>query len=469
MSPETLDYDLAVIGSGPGGQKAAICAAKMGKRVAIIDKRDWIGGVCVNSGTIPSKTLREAILHLSGWHERTLYGESYTVKRHITARDLLYRCEHVIRNEIDVIKHQLQRNDVDLYTGTATFLDPHTLEIMAEDGPMCIRATCIIIAVGTKPAPVPMVDVDNRDVLDSDGILSMDHIPKTLCVIGGGVIGCEYASMFTALGTRVTLIEQRDTLLPFVDRQLVDSLVYHLRERRLTLRLGESVESLTIDPAAAADARVVTVLRSGKRVHTEKALYSAGRQGSTAALHLERAGLESDPRGRIAVNAHFQTAVPHIYAVGDVIGFPSLASTAMDQGRAACNHAFGAHVHHVPALFPYGVYTIPEISMVGKTEEELTQANVPYEIGIARYKEIARGQIIGDEHGLMKLIFHRDSRELLGVHIIGDGASELVHIGQAVLAYHGKIDYFVETVFNYPTLAECYKVAALDGLNRLRT
>jgi NAD(P) transhydrogenase len=468
MSLETLDYDLAVIGSGPSGQKAAICAAKLKKRVAIIDKRDWIGGVCVNTGTIPSKTLREAVLHLSGWHERTLYGESYTVKRHITAHDLLYRCSHVIRNEVDVIKHQLQRNDVDLYSGSATFLDAHTIEVAAEDGPMCIRAQKIVIAVGTKPAPVALVDVDNKDVLDSDGILAMDRIPKTLCVIGGGVIGCEYASMFTALGTRVTLIEQKDVLLPFVDREIVDSLVHSLRDDRLTLRLGEAVESLTIDRDAPLESRVTTTLKSGKRIQTEKALYSAGRQGATASLMLDRAGLQADARGRISVNEHLQTSVPHIYAVGDVIGFPSLASTSMDQGRAAASHAFDQPSKHVPELFPFGIYTIPEISTVGKNEQELTEARVSYEIGIARYKEIARGQIIGDTTGLMKLVFDRETRELLGVHIIGDGASELVHIGQAVMAFKGKIDYFVETVFNYPTLAECYKVAALDGLNRLR-
>jgi NAD(P) transhydrogenase len=287
-------------------------------------------------------------------------------------------------------------------------------------------------------------------------------------VIGGGVIGCEYASMFAALGTRVTLVEKQEKLLPFVDKELVDALVYHLRDERLTMRLGEAVESITIDPQSKSDSHVRTLLKSGKAITTEFALYCAGRQGATASLALDKAGLSADARGRIEVNAHFQTKVPHIYAVGDVIGFPSLASTAMEQGRMAASHAFDASAHSVPALFPYGIYTIPEMSMVGKTEEELTQANVPYEIGIARYKEIARGQIIGDKTGLLKLVFHRETKDLLGVHIIGEGASELVHIGQAVIALKGTLDYFVQTVFNYPTLAECYKVAALDAMNRMR-
>ncbi|MCC6808116.1 MAG: Si-specific NAD(P)(+) transhydrogenase [Deltaproteobacteria bacterium] len=464
---DVLDYDLVVIGSGPGGQKAAICAAKLGKRVAIVDRAGSVGGVCVNTGTIPSKTLREAVLHLSGYHERTHYGESYKVKRNITARDLLHRCESVIQSEIEIIKDQLQRNDVDFHVGTARFKDPRSIEVEGDGTALLLSARAFVIAVGTKPAPVAMVEVDNRHVLDSDGIMAMDRLPKTLCVIGAGVIGCEYASMFAALGSRVTLVEQREKLLPFVDRELVDALVYHLRDERLTMRLGEAVESITIDPKAKTDA-VRTRLKSGKTITSELALYCAGRQGATTALGLEHAGLSADARGRIEVNAHFQTRVPHIYAVGDVVGFPSLASTAMEQGRMAASHAFGASAHSVPALFPYGIYTIPEMSMVGKTEEELTAANVPYEIGVARYKEIARGQIIGDATGLLKLIFHREAKELLGVHIIGEGASELVHIGQAVMSLKGTLDYFVQTVFNYPTLAECYKVAALDAMNRMR-
>lgn len=460
----SFDYDMVVIGTGPSGQKAAVQAAKVGKRVAIVDKRDFVGGVCVNKGTIPSKTLREAVLYLSGFRERNIYGASYRVKQHITMEDLQFRCNHVMRHEIDVIKHQMVRNGIDLIHGFAAFEDPHTLQIQTLDGDRKVTTGHIAIGVGTSPtAPQNIPFYDDR-IFTSDGLLQMSNVPRSLAVIGAGVIGIEYASIFAALGTRVTLIDMRPRLLSFVDEEVIGALAYHLRQHRVTIRLGERVDQIEIDEETG---KVITCLASGKRVTTEKALYSIGRTGATARLNLPAAGLEADSRGRLKVNEHYQTAVPHIYAVGDVIGFPSLASTSMEQGRLASAHAFGVPTSSIPELFPYGIYTIPEISMVGKTEEELTDAGIPYEIGKAHYKEISRGQIIGDQIGMLKLLFALEDHRLLGVHIIGEGASELIHIGQAVMAFGGTVNYFVNTVFNYPTLAEAYKVAALDGINRV--
>ena len=458
------DYDLVVIGTGPSGQKAAVQGAKAGKRVAIVDKREFVGGVCVNTGTIPSKTLREAVLYLSGFRERNIYGASYRVKQIITMDDLRFRCDHVIRHEMDVIKHQMFRNHIELIHGTASFLDPHTIKVTSHNNDRLLHAAHVVIAVGTTPTRVPGIPFTNHKIITSDGMLDLDNIPRTLCVVGGGVIGIEYASIFAALGVRVTVIDMRPRLLSFVDDEVIGALTYHLRQERVTVRLGERVENLQIDPETN---KVITLLESGKRVVTDKALYSIGRTGATAALNLDAAGLTADNRGRLGVNTNYQTAVPHIYAVGDVIGFPSLASTSMEQGRLAAAHAFGINTNSIPELFPYGIYTIPEISMVGKTEEELTDAGIPYEIGKAHYKEISRGQIIGDKIGMLKLVFSLETRALLGVHIIGEGASELIHIGQAVMAFGGTVDYFVNTVFNYPTLAEAYKVAALDGINRM--
>ncbi|MCK6628141.1 MAG: Si-specific NAD(P)(+) transhydrogenase [Anaerolineae bacterium] len=463
-----FEYDLVVIGSGPAGQRAAIQGAKLDKRVALVERKAVIGGVCINTGTIPSKTLREAVLHLSGYRERGLYGASYTVKQNITMDDLLFRTDHVIRHEIDVTRHQLMRNRVEVLAAEASFVDPHTVRLNYVDGRGLRDVTTanVVIATGTNATKDEHIPFDERRIFISDDILRLDRLPRTLTVIGAGVIGCEYASIFAALGVRVTLIDKRPRLLPFVDSELVEALAYHLRQNRVTLRLGEEVGG--IEPFEDEHGERVRIhLVSGKQIVTEKALHSIGRTGATRKLNLPVAGLEADSRGRLKVNSHYQTEVPHIYAVGDVIGFPSLASTSMEQGRLAVCHAFGVETNSVPELFPYGIYTIPEISMVGRNEEELTEQGIPYEVGKAQYREIARGQIIGDNTGLLKLIFHLDTRQLLGVHIIGEGASELVHIGQAVLTFGGKIEYFVNTVFNYPTLAECYKTAAFDGINRL--
>ncbi len=462
------DYDLLVIGSGPAGQRAAIQAAKLHKRVAIVERRAVVGGVCINTGTIPSKTLREAVMHLSGYRERGVYGASYAVKQNITMDDLLFRADHVMRHEIDVTRHQLMRNHVELLAAEASFVDPHTLRINYLDGRGQRLATAahVVIATGTAATQDARLPLDGHSIFLSDDILRLDRLPRTLTVVGAGVIGLEYASMFAALGVRVTLLDKRNRLLPFVDSEIIDALIYHLRQNRVTLRLNEEVSGLEPIYDEKGE-RVRICLASGKQVITEKALYSIGRTGATHALNLASAGVTADARGYLKVNAHYQTDAPHIYAVGDVIGFPSLASTSMEQGRLAACHAFGIEARSVPELFPYGIYAVPEISMVGRTEEELTQQGVSYEVGKANYREIARGQIIGDSTGLLKLIFHLETHELLGVHILGEGASELIHIGQAVMAFGGAVDYFINTVFNYPTLAECYKTAAFDGINRL--
>ena len=468
MAGTSYDFDLVVIGSGPAGQRAAIQGAKLDKRVAIIEKTTVVGGVSVNLGTIPSKTLREAVLDLSGFRSRAFYGASYRVKENITIQDLLVRTNQVIEHGIDIARHQLMRNHVELISANAAFADPHTLRLDLIDGSTSrtMSAAKIVIATGTETTRDSHVPFDGRRIFTSDDILHLDELPRSLAVVGAGVVGCEYASILAALGVRVTLVDQRNRLLPFVDEEVAAELCHHLRESRVTLRLGESVNRLETVPTESGD-RVRLHLDSGKTILTDKALYSIGRTGATSKLNLKAAGLEPDARGRLKVDANFRTEIPHIYAAGDVIGFPALASTSMEQGRLAVCHAFGVRAKSVPELFPYGIYSVPEISMVGKTEEELTEAGVAYEVGKARYKEIARGQIVGDVTGLLKLIFHSETHKLLGVHIIGEGASELIHIGQAVLSFGGTVDYFVNTVFNYPTLAECYKVAAFDGINRL--
>ena len=461
----SYDVDLAVIGSGPGGQKAAIMAAKLGRRVCVVDSRSMVGGVCVNTGTIPSKTLREAVLYLTGMQQRDLYGASYRVKEEITISDLLSRLQHVVGRETEVVRAQLQRNHVELVAGTASFLDPHTLSVDLEGQPVqrTITAATVVIATGTVPARPAHVRFDGVRVLDSDQILTLDEVPGSMVVVGAGVIGVEYASMFAALGSRVTLVEKRDQMLDFCDPEIVESLKFHLRDQTMSFRFGEEVASVE-----SSGGGTITTLASGKRIAAEVVMHSAGRQGNTEALNLQLAGLETDRRGRLAVNDRYQTSVPHIYAVGDVIGFPALASTSMDQGRLAAAHAFDEPANELQGLQPIGIYTIPEISYCGKTEGELTREAVPFEVGISRYRELARGQIVGDSYGMLKLVVHADTREILGVHIFGTSATELVHIGQAIMGCGGTVDYLVDTVLNYPTLSEAYKVAALDATNKLR-
>jgi len=469
FSVAQFEYDLVVIGSGPAGHSAAIQAAKLRKRAVVVERKAIVGGVCMNIGTIPSKTMREAVLYLSGYREHSLYGESYKVKEKITLADLLFRVEPVVRHEVDVTRHQLLRNGVDLEHAEASFVDAHTLRLLFQErsGERIITTDKVVIAVGTEAARDPRMALDGNCVFSSDDILQLKELPGSLAVIGAGVIGCEYASIFAALGVKVTVIEKRPRLLPFVDAEIIEALTYHLRERRVTMRLGEEVDRVELIHDVDHP-RVKINLVSGKQIVADKVLRSTGRSGATSQLHLEAAGVTTDDRGRIKVNDVYQSEAANIYAAGDVIGFPSLASTSREQGRIASCHAFGIDAKHAPELFPYGIYTIPEISFVGQNEEELTDKGVPYEIGKAQYREIARGQIVGDTTGMLQLLFERNTRELLGVHVIGEGAVELVHIGQAVLSLNGKVDYFVNTVFNYPTLAECYKNAAFDGINRLQ-
>ncbi len=466
MSEPKLVYDLLVIGSGPAGQRAALEAAKLRKRVALVERRAVVGGVCINTGTIPSKTLREAVLYLSGYHQRPLYGEAYAVKREITMADLFRHTQHVIRKETEFVEAQLHRAHVELLHGAARFVDEQTVEIVAPDSQRLLRAARIVIAVGTRPSRPETVCFQAQRIIDSDEILELEDVPRRLVVVGAGVIGSEYATIFASLGSQVTLVDQRPRLLDFVDDEIAEAMQYHFRSQGGVLRLGESVESVAC-PLTAADP-VVAQLASGKRLVSDCLLYAAGRVGATADLGLERVGIVADARGRLAVDEHYRTATPGIYAVGDVIGFPSLASTSMEQGRRAALHAFGQPSPPVSALFPLGIYTIPEISMVGQTEAALTAAAVPYVVGIARYREIARGVILGDETGMLKLIVGCEDRRLLGVHTLGQGAAELIHLGQAVIALGGTVDFFIESVFNYPTLAEAYKVAAERAVDQLQ-
>jgi NAD(P) transhydrogenase len=459
-----VKYDLIIVGSGPSGQRAAVAASKMKKRVAVVEARAVVGGVCINTGTIPSKTMREAVLHLSGYNYRSVYGMNYRVKEKITMADLAFRVQAVIKTEVDVTEAQLSRNGIDVIQGIAHFVDPHVVRVEGPQGETTLEAGRIIIAVGTKPASSPKVPVNGRTIINSDQVLDLPTLPRTLIVVGGGVIGVEYVCMFAILGVRVTLIEKRNKLLEFADQEIVEALSYHLRDSRVTMRLGEEVESVE----ELSDGGVVANLESKKKVSGDALLFAVGRQGNVDELNLAAAGLEADNRGRIPVDENFKTKVEHIFAVGDVVGFPALASVSMEQGRIAAARAFNDHATSSnPGFYPYGIYTIPEISFIGKTEEQLTDEDVPYEVGMAYYREVARGQIRGDTTGRLKLIFHRDTRKVLGVHIIGEDASELVHIGQAVMTLGGTVDYCVETVFNYPTLAECYKVAAFNGLGRL--
>jgi NAD(P) transhydrogenase len=389
---------------------------------------------------------------------------SYRVKEKITMADLAFRVQHVIKTEIDVTTAQLSRNGIEVLTGVASFKGPNTILVTSVRGTNEITGDNIVIGTGTKPAASGKVKINGQTIINSDQVLEMQNLPKTLIVVGGGVIGVEYTCMFAALGVRVTLIEKRPRLLEFADQEIIEALSYHLRDHRVTMRLNEEVDSVE---EAEGGGTVIAMLESKKKVTGDSLLYAVGRQGNVDELNLPAAGLEADARGRIAVNEFYQTKVPNIYAVGDVIGFPSLASVSMEQGRLAVAHAYNKNVTSNPSYFPFGIYTIPEISFIGKTEEQLTDEDVPYEVGVAYYREIARGQIRGDTTGRLKLIFHRETLEILGVHIIGEGASELLHIGQAVMILKGKVSYFVETVFNYPTLAECYKAAAFNGLNKL--
>lgn len=459
-------YDFIVLGSGPSGKRAAIQAAKLGKSVLVIEGRKRVGGVSVHTGTIPSKTLRETALNLSGWRERGFYGRSYRVKKEIGSEDLGVRLAKTLEHEVDVLEHQFLRNGVHTMSGFGRFADPHRLVVTSPDGSeLVVEGERILIAVGTVPFHPDNVDFTQPEIMDSDEVVDIPHLPRSLTVVGAGVIGIEYATIFSALDVAVTIIEPRPTFLDFIDREIIDEFVHQLRDRGVTFRLGSPVVSVTKE----AEGRVLTTMEGGRQVRTEMLLYCAGRMGATHGLGLETCGLTTDGRGRIAIDGEtFQTEVPHIYAAGDVIGFPSLASTSMEQGRIAACHAFGLPPPPAPQYFPYGVYAVPEISTVGMSEQEVRDRGINYECGIARLRETSRGHIMGLEQGMLKMVFSHKTRRLLGVHIIGEGATELIHIGQAVLNLKGTIDFFIENTFNYPTLAEAYKIAALDAWNRMQ-
>jgi len=457
-------YDLLVIGSGPSGQRAAVQAAKLGKRVGIVERKVEIGGVSVHTGTIPSKTMRETVLNLTGWRERGFYGRSYRVKQHIEAADLHQRLQITLNHEVEVMQHQLLRNGVEVIGGTAQFVDPHRIRVIDRDGAGTeYTADFFVVAVGTRPHRPEGIPFDGVRVMDSDDILKVDKLPRSMAVVGGGVIGIEYATIFSALDVSITLIEAREQLLSFVDAEIMQEFQHHMRERGIIVRTDEQVADVDTPP----DDKVVVKLSSGRRVCVDAVLFCAGRQGATDTLALANAGIEADKRGRLTVNDHFQTEIPHVYGVGDVVGFPALASTSMEQGRRAARHALAEEPPKPLASFPLGIYAVPEISMIGRTEAELKAEGIPFESGVAHFRETARGQILGLHEGMLKMLFHLDDHTVLGVHIEGEGATELVHIGQAVMELRGTLEYFIESVFNYPTLAEAYKVAALDAWNRM--
>src|SRR6056297_3488275 len=457
-------YDLIIIGSGPAGRAAAIQAGKLKRRVLVIDKKDKLGGVSVHTGTIPSKTLRETVLNLSGWRERSFYGRSYRVKDEIEAQDLKARLHKTLDYEVDVLEHQFNRNHVDTLMGMARFIGPNEIEVATEAGDTAtLTADRFLIATGTRTYRPDYVPFNGATVLDSDEFLEMTEIPRSLAVVGAGVIGVEYATMFSALDVRVTLIEPRESFLDFIDKGLIDDFTHQIKENGVDLRLGSA-----IDKIEDAGEHVEIALENGRHVRAEMLLFAAGRMGATANLGLETVGLETDHRGRLEVDRKtYRTAVPHIYAAGDVIGHPSLASTSLQQGRVAACDALETPTLPESPWFPYGIYSVPEISTCGMSEEEMQERGIPYEVGVARFRETSRGHIMGLEHGMLKMLFSLKTRRLLGVQIVGEGATELIHIAQAVLNLKGTVEYFVENTFNYPTLAEAYKIAGLDAFNRM--
>lgn len=458
-------YDFIVIGSGPAGQRASIQAAKLGKRVALVERLPVIGGVALHSGTIPSKTLREAILYLTGWHQRGFYGRDYRVKDNITINDLHQRLDITISHEVDVIQEQLYRNNIEIFYGEARFASPHQIIVTGYQGKeINLKSEYFLIATGSRPRRPDSVPFDDDRIIDADGVLHISSVPSSVTVIGAGVIGIEYATMFKALDIDVTLIHERPTIMPFMDREIIGEFVHAQKDSGMNFRVGEQVTKIEVDKD-----KVIIHLESEKQVCSDLLIYSAGRVGCTTALKLENIGIEVNERNNLDVDDQFRTTVHHIYAAGDVIGFPALASTSMEQGRQIALHIFGGEANFEMSNIPYGIYSVPEISMVGKTEQELVKEKVKYVSGVARFRETGRGQILGLREGMLKLLIDRNTRKLLGVHIVGHSATELIHIGQTVMALEGTLDYLVNNIFNYPTLGEAYKIAALAAWNSLQS
>ncbi|HRE53398.1 MAG TPA: Si-specific NAD(P)(+) transhydrogenase [Candidatus Competibacter sp.] len=466
------NYDVIVIGTGPGGEGAAMKAAKEGKSVAVIERHHSVGGGCTHWGTIPSKALRHAINRMMEFNTSTAFRGALSSAPRLSYPELLRSAESVIARQTTMRQDFYQRNRIRLQHGHARFTDAHAIEVRASANananaePTVLSADAFIIAVGSHPFRPRDVDFNHPRIFDSDTILSMSHTPRSILVYGAGVIGCEYASIFRNMGCKVDLVDTRSRLLSFLDDEIAHALSYHLRDQGVMIRHNEEYER-----AEGLPDGVLLAFKSGKKIKADTLLWANGRTGNTQNMGLEELGIVPDGRGQLAVDENYRTALPHIYAVGDVIGYPSLASAAYDQGRFAATHwVHGACDHHLVDYIPTGIYTSPEISSVGRTERELTQARIPYEVGHASFKSLARAQITGRTVGMLKLLFHRESLEILGIHCFGDQAAEIVHIGQAIMAQSGPantIHYFVNTTFNYPTMAEAYRVAALNGLNRL--
>ncbi len=456
-------YDLIVIGSGPAGEKAAIQGAKLRKKVGVLEARGVVGGVCVHTGTLPSKTLRETVLYLSGIKQRSVYGVVCSLKSNVTIGELMYRTKHVVQNELDVIQNKLFRNGITVMGGYGRIISPHEVELRDDSEIInTFETEAIVISTGSRPYRDPNVYFDEAHIFDGETILKLDRIPRSMIIVGGGVIGCEYACIFANLGVKVILLDSKDRLMPFLDHEISDALTFLMRKSRIKVILGDKKDQLEIK-----NDQVRLTTMSGRSIVADKILFATGRVGNTANLGLDQVGINTDKRGMIQVDKHFHTGVEKIYAVGDIIGFPSLASVSMDQGRLSVLHAFGKKKAGLNTLLPYGIYTIPEVSIVGETEESLNEKGIQYETGVARFYELARGQISGDHDGILKLIFSPKTKKLFGVHIIGERATDMIHIGQAVITFGGTIDYFIETVFNFPTMSEAYKTAALNGLSAM--
>ncbi|PIB26660.1 NAD(P)(+) transhydrogenase [Amylibacter kogurei] len=457
-------YDLIIIGSGPSGRAAAMQAGKLKRKVLVVERGRKVGGVSVHSGTIPSKTLRETIMNLSGYRERSFYGRAHRAKDVIKADDLRQRLVKTLNYEVDNLENMFARNHVDIMHGEAHFTSKSSIEVIGEDEErITFTADRFLIATGTVPFRPDYIPFNGSTVLDSDDVIELKRLPRSMIVIGAGVIGVEYATMMQALDVKVTLIEPRKTFLDFIDSTLIQDFSHEIRDMGLDLRLGCKVTSV-VDEGD----QIVVQTDNGRRACAEMLLFAAGRMGATQSLNLAACELETDHRGRIEVaEKTYQTKQPHIYATGDVIGFPSLASTSLSQGRIASCHAFGEKTLPESPWFPYGIYSVPEISTCGMSEEELQERGIPYEVGIGKFRETSRGNIMGIEHGVLKMLVSLKTRRILGVQIMGEGATELIHIGQAVMNHSGTVDYFIENTFNYPTLAEAYKAAGFDAWQRM--